>query len=380
MGGLCCSLPSDGQNSDNETKINEHETIQNRIIKEDIRNTTSRNQTELLKLKTKAELPQTSSNIPDWKSYRVREAELKRKNGVQGQMGDGNDLSVFINFKIRNTKTETEVPHTKLRVGELRNHQNILTKEAENKIKHSIQKQVKDDGKISKAISQTTVLNLQPRSLKDSLLVPDWKYMPTKKEVDYINVNKIDSEYRKIEQLFLNTTKRGLVNITSIVSVRNSYLMGRYMLKKVQMERTFQKEPEETLVFHGTKAAFTNSICKNNFDWRKYGDSLGHQYGKGTSFSPISHYSAYYCDKGDVEKVMLVANVLICNSCIGHSNMTLPPFCDSKNTYRYDTSIKKKGEVIVKYSDDEYYPAYKITFVVKDLDSYYKKKQSNYRK
>lgn len=140
------------------------------------------------------------------------------------------------------------------------------------------------------------------------------------------------------------------------------------------MERIYQKKPVEKYLFHGTHRIHVHSICQNNFDWRKHGASIGNCYGKGVNFSPISHYASYYCDKGNCQKVMLVAKVAICETCIGSENMSIPPVCGA-NGVRFDTSCKETGHVIVKYSDDEFYPAYKITFVINDLQNFYKKKQ-----
>lgn len=324
MGGVCCCLKIICQNSENLTNDIENETIQIEITSEEIRNATdeniSPNQTELV--------------------------TTERKTGKL----------------------------SKISVSASENHQNILTNEAEN-IRKDIQKPRKDDGKILQVIRpKTNEIDLQYKSLKDEINIPTWKCMLANEEVTYINLNQTDFECRQIEELFLNTTKRKFVNIISIHRVQNPYLMGRYSLKKMAMKRTFQGEPKEQCLFHGTKATFAHSICQNNLDWRKHGGSKGHCYGKGVNFSPISHYATYYCDKGDVQKVMLVAKVLICNPCVGNQNMTLPPLCGSESHIRYDASAKENGHVIVKYSDDEFYPAYKITFVVTNLNIYYKKK------
>ncbi|KAK9753988.1 Poly(ADP-ribose) polymerase catalytic domain [Popillia japonica] len=108
-------------------------------------------------------------------------------------------------------------------------------------------------------------------------------------------------------------------------------------------------------LFHGTKRAYVRSICTDNFDWRRCGESVGNKFGHGISFSPISNYATYYADESCDNRVMLLVHVLVGNEIIGSANMRLPP--DG-----YDTSIKPNRHVVVKYEDNEFYPAYKITY------------------
>lgn len=183
--------------------------------------------------------------------------------------------------------------------------------------------------------------------------------------------------YMQIKNFFLKSTKKNLVDIVSIESVRNPYTLGRFLLKKQELKILHNYIGEgEKLLFHGSKSANINEICKNNFDHRRHGNNIGHRFGQGVSFSPKSHYASHYCDKGRV-KVILVVRVLYYNSCIGDGDMELPPYCNSRRKIRYDTTEKDTGEVIVKYFDDEFYPAYKIKYTVRNLQQYYQKKRCN---
>uniref|UniRef100_A0A8J6L6B3 Poly [ADP-ribose] polymerase n=1 Tax=Tenebrio molitor TaxID=7067 RepID=A0A8J6L6B3_TENMO len=173
--------------------------------------------------------------------------------------------------------------------------------------------------------------------------------------VTFTELPSYDSEYRVVTNMITN--KRNF-KVDRIDKIANPYLIKAYELKREQKRLQHADAfVEERLLFHGTKRANVDAICKMNFDWRR---CKAHEYGKGVSFSPNSTYSSNYSDPGLDNKVMLVAKVLVANSCIGNKFMELPP--DG-----YDTSQKgEDGVVIVKYEDSEFYPAYKISYHVLD--------------
>ncbi|RZC32613.1 PARP domain containing protein [Asbolus verrucosus] len=172
------------------------------------------------------------------------------------------------------------------------------------------------------------------------------------------NLHPTDHMYKKIEDLITNET----FVIENIVEVHNPFLKKAYDLKKSQKKRQFG-EVHECLVFHGTKKANVNSICTYNFNWRLFGTNKGHKFGKGVSFSTNAKYASNYSDLDLYHKVLIVAKVLITNVCQGHPNMTYPP-------PGYDTSQKGgSGIVIVKYDDNEFYPAYKLYYHLDDDES-----------
>lgn len=207
----------------------------------------------------------------------------------------------------------------------------------------------------------------------NDLHISDWELMSNDEEVKFVDLDEDDSDYLQIRRLFLRTTRQNLITIVSIESIQNPYLMGRYMLNKLKMKKMYGKTPGEMYLFHGTRSSNVYSICENNFDWRRHGSQIGHRFGQGVSFSHVSHYASHYCDKGHRQKVMIVTKVLIANVCDGNGNMLIPPYLPYQKPLRYDTSQKPDGRVHVKYSDDEFYPAYKITFTVNNLQAYYNK-------
>ncbi|KAI4454689.1 poly [adp-ribose] polymerase [Holotrichia oblita] len=138
-----------------------------------------------------------------------------------------------------------------------------------------------------------------------------------------------------------------------IERIQNPYLLAAFLLKKDEMtRRTGQQEIKK--LFHGTKEASVMDICNDNFDWRCFGKSTGHK-SVGVSFASTANYANNYVDKTCDNQVMFLVHVLVGKTTIGVSSMKLPP-------NGFDTSIKPNGDVIVKYEDNEFYPAYKIVY------------------
>lgn len=205
------------------------------------------------------------------------------------------------------------------------------------------------------------------RAVLQQPLAVNWVPMTSNSAFIRTDVTQDAHEYNTIKKLFKTTTKKEF-NVIRIERIQNPYLLGCYLLKKNEMECMPGSYVTEKRVFHGTKQSNVNGICENNFDWRLHGDSTGNRYGKGVSFSPISYYASHYSDKKSAVKVMFVARVLISNITEGHGDMIIPPLIsyvyNHNNTLRYDTSQKENGHVIVKFSDNEYYPEYLIHYTV----------------
>lgn len=175
----------------------------------------------------------------------------------------------------------------------------------------------------------------------------------SKTVVNFCKLTANSQNYNEIVSLF-KATMKNRCKISQIDRVDNPYLYAAYLLKKEQLNRRSPNNWKEPLLFHGTKKKNVKNICIYNFDWRLHGTGTGHKFGQGVSFSPSASYALHYCDRSK-KKVMLVCNVLVKYSCIGNKNMVLPDsWCD--------TSENQNRQVIVKYEDHEFYPAYKISF------------------
>ncbi|CAG9839184.1 unnamed protein product [Diabrotica balteata] len=159
-------------------------------------------------------------------------------------------------------------------------------------------------------------------------------------------------EYQRIKSIFFQSNK-SFFKLHSIEKVHNPYLLIQYGLKKYEYTRK-RISYRETLLFHGTKKANIDNICRNNFNWRLKGTVVGSRFGQGVCFASVAYFSTHYCDEG-YNKVMIIANVLIGSSCRGNTNMTIPP-------YNFDTSTNDKQNVYVKYNDNTFYPTYLIHF------------------
>jgi poly [ADP-ribose] polymerase 7/11/12/13 len=215
------------------------------------------------------------------------------------------------------------------------------------------------------------------RAVLQQPLAVSWVPMTSNSAFVRTDITQHTEEYIEVTKLFKATTKKEF-HVVRIERIQNPYLLGCYLLKRNEMECMPGSYVTENRVFHGTKQCNVNRICENNFDWRLHGDSTGNRYGKGVSFSPISYYASHYSDKNATVKVMFLVRVLISNITEGHGNMTIPPLMpypyNHNNTLRYDTSQKENGHVIVKFSDNEYYPEYLIHYTVTSVT----RKRTNY--
>ncbi|KAI4454700.1 poly [adp-ribose] polymerase [Holotrichia oblita] len=185
-----------------------------------------------------------------------------------------------------------------------------------------------------------------------------------------VQLGQYCSEYQEVETLF-NRSNKKCFEVMQIERIQNPYLLAAFLLKKDEMtRRTGQQEIKK--LFHGTKEASVMDICNDNFDWRCFGKSTGHKFGRGVSFASTANYANNYVDKTCDNQVMFLVHVLVGKTTIGVSSMTLPP-------NGFDTSIKPNGDVIVKYEDNEFYPAYKIVYKSKKTKKKSKSKRKNNR-
>lgn len=101
-------------------------------------------------------------------------------------------------------------------------------------------------------------------------------------------------------------------------------------------------------------------ILAENFDWRRC-DKKKSKFGQGVNFATNSYYASHYPDKPSSEaKVIIVANVLVCNTLVITENpkqrkIVVPP-------HEYDSTKNENGQVLVKYDDNEFYPAFVVWY------------------
>lgn len=76
------------------------------------------------------------------------------------------------------------------------------------------------------------------------------------------------------------------------------------------------------------------------------------KFGQGVSFSPSANYANKQCCKNNGnERAMIICKVLVCAKHCGYYMTKLP-------NSGYDTTGDSRGNVYVKYHDDEFYPEY----------------------
>ncbi|XP_023020250.2 protein mono-ADP-ribosyltransferase PARP12-like [Leptinotarsa decemlineata] len=163
-------------------------------------------------------------------------------------------------------------------------------------------------------------------------------------------------EYYNVNIIFKHTMFNGR-NVNKIERIENPFLYAQYQLSMLKKKWRYGSVKELTL-FHGTKSTYIDSICKNNFDWRKMGRH-GFRYrkfGRRMSFSPSARYASDYprrCHENP--RIMFVVKVLEGSRCLGVPDLVIPP-------EPHDTSAKSDGDVVVKYFDNEFYPEYIISY------------------
>ncbi|XP_065168449.1 protein mono-ADP-ribosyltransferase PARP12-like [Atheta coriaria] len=161
-------------------------------------------------------------------------------------------------------------------------------------------------------------------------------------------------KYQEIQSRF-SITGKYYMKVISIESIDNPIQRAMYELKKSETMKIYKTNScTEEELYHGTLQRHFDSICKNNLDRRK---CVHHKFGHGVSFSPISFYATHYCDKGAAVKIMLVCKVIRIQSTMGTQFTKVPE-------RGYDCTQNVKGDVIVKYDDDTYYPKYVIKFTM----------------
>lgn len=191
--------------------------------------------------------------------------------------------------------------------------------------------------------------------VRNNRLLEKHHHINTLKEI--VNFRKLDEnseEYKTIYDFFYRTMYDNFI-VTQIDQIENPYLYAAYLLKKEQLMRKKPGNWKERWLYHGTKERNVKNISTYNLNWRLCGIGGGeHRWGKGISFTPLAGYSRYYSDR-EKDKVVLLCYVIVKDICIGHPNMELPDDgCD--------TSMRDTGQVLVKFEDHEFYPAFKIYY------------------
>ncbi|PSN36121.1 hypothetical protein C0J52_17204 [Blattella germanica] len=196
------------------------------------------------------------------------------------------------------------------------------------------------------------------------------KWMPMPKNKPYIKVEipKDSDEFASINSAFRSSQKT--FKIVQVDRIQNPYLLGCYMLKRLELKNTFNLVTEKML-FRGTKQRYVHSICEDNFNWRlQEGVNSRNKFGKGVSFNTSAYNATFYSDKDSMRKMMFLARVLVSKETQHDPDMIVPPKLLEKwpsnsnqnNVLRFDTTRAHGGKIWVKYSDNDFYPQYLIHY------------------
>ncbi|XP_059485369.1 protein mono-ADP-ribosyltransferase PARP12-like [Neocloeon triangulifer] len=172
--------------------------------------------------------------------------------------------------------------------------------------------------------------------------------------VTCITLDEDSPEYKKLaEQVVPFHDREGRIyRIRQIDQVENSYVYLMYLTKRHEHYREFISQ--EHCCFHGTNSNNAPNIVANNLNWRFFGRAVGFVHGQGVYFSKKPLVSAAYAVMHKQNACMLVAKVLVASMAAGNSNTKLPPqFYDTTGT---------GDDILVKYSDNEFYPEYIVYF------------------
>lgn len=182
--------------------------------------------------------------------------------------------------------------------------------------------------------------------------INNWAPQASNKCYSLVDLDEDSSEYIEIENAF--DSSMCSYSITSIKRVQNPYLLCQYLLKKQQLSESNYRTQEKRF-FHGTSEDTIDSICTNNYDWRRCGTARGHKFGQGVSFAVDAFYSSHYGQPSGSTRFMFYSNVLVTKTSFGGRFTTLPE-------NGCDTTCNHKYSVYVKYEDNDFYPGYLIHY------------------
>jgi hypothetical protein len=167
-----------------------------------------------------------------------------------------------------------------------------------------------------------------------------------------ITLDEDSPEYKKIATPITKILRKGsteCIKVRRIDQLENPFIYVMYLLKKHENYREYISK--EINCYHGTKDENVPSILSNNLNWRFFGSRVGHVHGKGVYFSKFVKVSLGYAMPKGAKGCMLLAKVLVASAAPGTNMTSLPPEF-------YDTTGTNDDQILVKYSDNEFYPEF----------------------
>ncbi|KAJ8319960.1 hypothetical protein KUTeg_001547 [Tegillarca granosa] len=209
-----------------------------------------------------------------------------------------------------------------------------------------------------------------------SCIPPEWSIdrgLSSDQVLDHfrrVKISESDSrtrdEYKKVKDLFGMSMPAGL--ISSIERIENGELWMNFASKRDKMKRKKKSgDLNERRLFHGTYHRYVDAICRQGFDFRFSGKSVGTKYGKGSYFSKSSIYADSYTDES---KEMFVVLVLAGDTVKGDPSYVRPPPKNPRDPHElYDSCVDdvNSPNIYVIFTFDQVYPQYVVKYKRKSV-------------
>ncbi|KAM5170784.1 zinc finger CCCH-type antiviral protein 1-like [Mantella aurantiaca] len=170
------------------------------------------------------------------------------------------------------------------------------------------------------------------------------------------------SEFRYIVALFSKTISDHTVK--QIWRVQNSALWKQYQGQKDEMKKkNLSSTVNEKQLFHGTNPAYTDAICRENFD-RHVCSISNIAYGQGSYFSLKASYSHNYSPPDSTGmRTMFLAKVLVGDFIEGNPTMIRPPQ-KYRSSQSYDSCVDNvyNPSIFVVFEKYQVYPEYILEY------------------
>ncbi|XP_036430864.1 uncharacterized protein LOC118810864 [Colossoma macropomum] len=200
---------------------------------------------------------------------------------------------------------------------------------------------------------------------------PTWTKMDGK-ELKIITLHPDSTEYKKIENDFLRSSRHESVSAMQVVKIQriqNMQQWQRYSVLKETADKKYPNQINERFLYHGTTKEFSQKISKNGFN-RSFSGRNGASCGHGTYFAKEAWYSCHdhYSTPDEFGlKYVYRARVVTGAVCLGRPGMKEPDPLDPNNPQAglYDCAVNNLMDpfAFIVFCDAAAYPDYLIIFL-----------------
>ncbi|KAL6054439.1 Poly (ADP-ribose) polymerase [Balamuthia mandrillaris] len=178
------------------------------------------------------------------------------------------------------------------------------------------------------------------------------------------DVKRNSEEWNRVASHFTNTLTGMSATVTRIERNQNRTQWTFYYLRRQQVALKNKHNPNEKMVFHGSRANAYEIILKDGFDHRVA--HMGGAIGAGVYFATHSSTSTGYVSGTTSKglKKMLYCRVTLGSVGQGQSGLRRPPAKDSKGQVLHDSvgSVSNGNGMYVVFDNHQAYPEYTIFY------------------